>query len=374
MDGTAIVVCDGFFATANAKTAHGLVRGTERYEILGVIDAPTAGRDAGEVLDGRRRGIPVFASIAVALAALPRKPDFCVVGVATSGGRVTPGLRALLAEAIAAGLSIVNGLHELASEDPGLARAAAERGVTIHDVRRAPPRSELHFWSGAIQTVRAPRLAVLGTDCAVGKRTTARLLRDACRTAGLRTELVFTGQTGWMQGAPYGFIFDSIPNDFVSGELEHAIVSCWEEARPDLILLEGQSALRNPSGPCGSEFLLSGGARGVILQHAPGRVYFDAEEELGMRIPPVASEVGLIGALGARVLAVTLNGEGLSPEALRAAQDRLAAELRLPVIRPLEEGVEALVPVVREFVARETSAAGEARETSAPGEASETAR
>ena len=36
--------------------------------ILAVIDAPTAGRDAGEVLDGARRGIPVFASIADALA------------------------------------------------------------------------------------------------------------------------------------------------------------------------------------------------------------------------------------------------------------------------------------------------------------------
>ncbi len=67
MDGTAIVVCDGLFTTASGKTAHGLVRGTDRYEILAVIDAPTAGRDAGEVLDGVRRGIPVYASIAAAL-------------------------------------------------------------------------------------------------------------------------------------------------------------------------------------------------------------------------------------------------------------------------------------------------------------------
>ncbi|HEY2797831.1 MAG TPA: DUF1611 domain-containing protein [Thermoanaerobaculia bacterium] len=363
MDGTAIVVCDGFFGTADAKTAHGLVRGTERYEIVGVIDAPTAGRDAGEVLDGKPRGIPVFASIAEALTSLPRRPDFCVVGVATSGGRVTPGLRALLAEAIDAGLSVVNGLHQLASDDPGLARAAAERGVTITDVRRPPPRSELHFWSGGIATVLAPRLAVLGTDCAVGKRTTARFLRDACRAAGIRTELIFTGQTGWMQGAPYGFIFDSIPNDFVSGELEHAIVSCWNEARPDLILLEGQSALRNPSGPCGSEFLLSGRARGVILQHAPGRVYFDGEEELGLKIPSVESEIALIGALGADVLAVTLNGERLSSEALRAEQRRLSAAVGLPVIRPLEEGVDALVPVVRGFLSEEAVAPKEARQT-----------
>ncbi|MEP6995584.1 MAG: DUF1611 domain-containing protein [Acidobacteriota bacterium] len=356
MDGTAIVVCDGLFATANAKTAHGLVRGTERYRILAVIDAPTAGRDAGDVLDGRRRDIPVFASIPGALAALRQTPDFCVVGVATSGGRLTPGLRALLLEAIETGMSVVNGLHELLADDPGLSAAAARRGVAIRDVRGSVPRSALHFWSGEVLSVTAPRIAVLGTDCAVGKRTTARLLLQACRGAGIRAELIFTGQTGWMQGAPFGFVLDSIPNDFVSGELEHAIVSCWKQARPDLILLEGQSALRNPSGPCGSEFLLSGGAAGVILQHAPGRAFYDGEEGLGLKIPPIAEEVALIRALNARVLAVTLNGEGLSTDALIAEQGRLSVELGLPVVRPLEEGVAALLPAVGEFIASETRA------------------
>jgi uncharacterized NAD-dependent epimerase/dehydratase family protein len=356
MDGTAIVVCDGLFATPNAKTAHGLVRGTERYRILAVIDAPSAGRDAGEVLDGMRRGIPIRASIADALRALPQKPDFCVVGVATSGGRVTPGLRALLAEAIDAGMSVVNGLHEFASDDPELAAAAARRGVSIRDVRKTGPRSELHFWSGEILTVEAPRIAVLGTDCAMGKRTTARFLLEACRAVGLATELIFTGQTGWMQGEPFGFVFDSIPNDFVSGELEHAIVSCWKARRPDLILLEGQSALRNPSGPCGSEFLLSGRAAGVILQHAPGRTLYESAEEFGLRIPPVSDEIDLIRRYGARTLAVTLNGEGMTPEALRAEQQRLRWALGIPVVRPLEEGVGVLLPVVREFLAAERKA------------------
>jgi uncharacterized NAD-dependent epimerase/dehydratase family protein len=176
---------------------------------------------------------------------------------------------------------------------------------------------------------------------------------EACREAGIRTELIFTGQTGWMQGAPFGFILDSIPNDFVSGELEHAIVSCWEKVRPDLILLEGQSALRNPSGPCGSEFLLSGRARGVILQHAPARKTYEGTEEMGLEIPPVADEIALIQTYGARTLAVTLNGEHMTPEALRAARDRLAKELGIPVVLPLEEGVAALLPVVREFLAAE---------------------
>ncbi len=351
MDGTAIVVCDDLFATAHAKTAHGLVRGTERYRILGVVDGPTAGRDAGEVLDGVRRGIPVFATIADALRALPEKPAFCVVGVATSGGRVTPGLRGLLSEAIDAGLSAVNGLHEFLSDDPGLASAAARQGVTIKDVRKTAPRTELHFWKGDILTVRAPRIAVLGTDCALGKRTTARFLLEACRAVGIATELIYTGQTGWMQGEPFGFVLDSVPNDFVSGELEHAVVSCWNARKPELILIEGQSALRNPSGPCGSEFLVSGRAEGVILQHAPGRTYYEDLEEFGLRIPPVADEIDLIRRYGARTLAVTLNGEGMTPEALRAEQQRLRWGLGIPVVRPLEEGVGPLIAVIREYLA-----------------------
>jgi uncharacterized NAD-dependent epimerase/dehydratase family protein len=352
MDGTAIVVCDGLYATPYGKTAHGLVRGTARYRVLAVVDAPTAGRDAGEVLDGIRRDIPVHASIGDALRAIGKVPDFCVVGVATSGGRVTPGLRALLLEAISEGMSVVNGLHEFLSDDAELSAAAARRDVSIRDVRKTARRPDLHFWSGEILRVGAPRLAVLGTDCALGKRTTARFLLEACRQAGIRTELVYTGQTGWMQGEPFGFILDSVPNDFVSGELEHAIVSCWNAARPELILLEGQSALRNPSGPCGSEFLLSGRATGVILQHAPARTSYEGLEEFGLRIPPVADEIALLATFGARTLAVTLNGEGLAPRALIAEQDRLRAELGIPVVRPLEEGVAALVPVVREFLAR----------------------
>jgi hypothetical protein len=43
----------------------------------------------------------------------------------------------------------------------------------------------------------------------------------------------------------------------------------------------------------------------------------------------------------------------MRPEALRAEQQRLRWGLGIPVILPLEEGVGALVPVVREFLASE---------------------
>ncbi|HTO76438.1 MAG TPA: DUF1611 domain-containing protein [Thermoanaerobaculia bacterium] len=356
MDGTAIVLCDGYFATNNAKTAHGLVRGTERYRILGVLDAPTAGRDAGEVLDGVRRGIPVFASLSEALAGLREKPDYAIVGVATSGGVFTPGLERALLEAVESGLSIVNGLHHLAADLPAVAEAARRKGVTITDVRRPKKAGELHFWTGEVLRLPTPRIAILGTDCALGKRTTTRMLAQAARAAGIRTEWIYTGQTGWLQGAPFGFVLDATPNDFVSGELEQAILSCARALSPELILIEGQSALRNPSGPCGSEALLSGGARGVILQHAPHRHCFEGLEDLGCVLPPVAEEIELIGFYGARTLGMALNGEGLTREALAAERGRLERALGIPVALPLEEGVERLLPAIRKFLAAEAAA------------------
>jgi uncharacterized NAD-dependent epimerase/dehydratase family protein len=248
VDGTAIVLCNGYYGTINGKTAHGLVRGTDRYRILAVVDPPAAGRDAGEILDGIHRGIPVVASIGEALGSLTAKPDYAIVGVATSGGRMTADLRASLREALENGLSVVNGLHEFAGDDEDLASLARENGLTIADVRRVRPRSELRFWTGEILTLATPRVAVLGTDCALGKRTTTRLLVEACRRGGMRAEWISTGQTGWLQGAPFGILLDSLPNDFVSGELEHAILSCARELSPEVMFLEGQSSLRNPSG------------------------------------------------------------------------------------------------------------------------------
>jgi uncharacterized NAD-dependent epimerase/dehydratase family protein len=354
MDGTALVLCDEYFATPNGKTAHGLVRGSERYRVVGLVDPPTAGRDAGEVLDGVVRGIPVFATLGEALAALPERPDFAVVGVATSGGRFTPGLRDSLREALRRRISIVNGLHEFASEDPDLAAEAARAGATITDVRKPPPRRELHFWTGEIHRLVTPRVAVLGTDCAVGKRTTTRLLARACSAAGIRTEWIYTGQTGWMQGARFGILLDSLPNDFVSGELEHAILSCARALSPDLIVIEGQSSLRNPSGPCGSELLLSGGVRGAVLQHAPGRLHFEGLENGDWRIPPIEEEIALIRLYGAETLALTLNGEGLSRGRLEEARGRLERDLGIPAVLPLEEGVDRLVPVLRDYARRES--------------------
>jgi uncharacterized NAD-dependent epimerase/dehydratase family protein len=353
MSETALLLTGGFLAETDAKTAHGLIRGPSRFRLVGVVDERHAGRDAGEAVDGKRRELPCFASLESALAALPEAPDLLVVGVAVHGGRMPEALRATLLDGVRRGIGAVNGLHQLLTEDPEFVAAAAESGARLHDIRRPKRFAELHAWHGeALAPDLPPRVAVLGTDCALGKRTTATFLLQGLRARGLAVELVTTGQTGWLQGHPYGFVLDATPNDFVSGELEHAVVACAREAKPDLILIEGQSALRNPSGPCGAELILSAGASGVVLQHAPGREFYDGCEAVGARIPPIEDEVSLIARYGAQVLAVCLNSERRTQVELGSEAARVATSLGLPVSIPMVDRCAPILDAVAGFARR----------------------
>ena len=346
----AIIITAGYLDTNSGKTAHGLIRGTERFNILGVIDEKFAGKDAGEVLDGKKRGIPVYPSITNFVRTSKEKATYCIIGVATKGGVIPDSLRALLKEALDNGLGLVNGLHDYISDHSELADYAKSKGVEIVDVRKPKKFQDLHFWSGDISKVKCPKIAVLGTDCALGKRTTTRFLVEAMREAGYKAEMIYTGQTGWMQGARYGFIFDSTLNDFISGEMEHAIVKCWEEVKPDIIFIEGQSSLRNPSGPAGAEWIVSAAADGAVLQHHPPRKQYKDMEFYPAYIPHPKDEIALIKIYGAPTVAVTLNTAKMSEQHARDAAAAYEKELGIPVVLPLEDSVTRLVPVFKAMI------------------------
>lgn len=346
----AIIITAGYLDSNSGKTAHGLIRGTDRYNIVGVIDEKSAGQDAGEVLDGKKRNIPVYASVEEFAKTSKQTAQYCIIGVATKGGVIPDTLRAILKDGLIHGYSLVNGLHEYISDIPELADFARSRGLEIIDVRKPKKFKDLHFWSGKIKNVHCPKIAVLGTDCALGKRTTTRFLTTAMRKAGFRAEMIYTGQTGWMQGAKYGFVFDSTLNDFISGEMEHAVVQCWEEAKPDIIFIEGQSSLRNPSGPAGAEWIISADADAVVLQHDPTRKQYKDMEYYPAYMPEVKDEIALIKTYGAPTVALTVNTAKMTDLDARAYATQKEKELGIPVILPLEDGVDRLVAIFKDMI------------------------
>ena len=338
----AFVLTDGHLMTDNAKTAHGLIRGTDRFDIVAVLDANESGQDAGELLDGKDRNIPVLDSLEVAVSFFP-DVEYLIIGVATVGGILPPEMLPTIELALGAKISVVNGLHDYLSDKPHLLELAKNNGVEILDIRKPKKPQDLHFWTGEIFHVDVPIVAVMGTDCAIGKRTTTRMIMEEGMKKGLNVQMIYTGQTGWLQGGKYGFILDSTLNDFVSGELEHAIVSCWKETQADVILIEGQSALRNPSGPCGLEFILSGCAKQVILVHAPKRIYYEDEVSWG-KIPSIESEKVILEQIGAELIALALNTHECTEEEAINFQQHYKESLEMPVLLPIITGVEEVFP------------------------------
>ena len=275
IDGNAIVFCQGMFNTPEGKTSHGLVRFTERYNILAIIDERYAGKDAGEVLDNRPNGIKIFSDFSTAYKSFTEQEieiTTFVVGLAPDGGRLPKEAKKEIALALEKGLNVDSGLHDFLTNDPELVALAEKNNCRIRDVRKTPDRDKLHFFTGEIEKVDCLKLAVLGTDSAIGKRTTAWLVVHGFQKNGYKAEMIGTGQTGWMQGAKYSMIMDSCINDFVSGEIEHAVVSAWKETDPDVVVIEGQGSLMNPAYPGGFEILAAGRPDFVILQHAPTRL------------------------------------------------------------------------------------------------------
>ena len=120
--------------------------------------------------------------------------------------------------------------------------------------------------------------------------------------------MVGTGQTAWLQGAEYCIILDSLINDFVSGEIEHAVYSAWKEKKPDIILIEGQGSLLNPGYPGGFEIVAAGRPDIILLQHAPARLYYDGFP--GYEIQPLTTQIHAVECISNKpVVAILLNHE-----------------------------------------------------------------
>jgi uncharacterized NAD-dependent epimerase/dehydratase family protein len=349
-EGDAIVYCEGAFGTTNGKTANGLVRFTRRYRILSVVDSTQAGSDAGMVLDRVPSGIPVLRSIGEALADAQgrgRPATHLIVGLAPDGGRLGRRGRAAVAEALQHGLDVDSGLHDFLGDDDELAGLAGARGCRIRDIRKPPPRSELHFFSGKIEQVDAFRVAVLGTDSAVGKRTTAWKIVEELEARGHSVELVGTGQTAWLQGARHGLILDSLVNDFVTGEIEHAVWKAWKESRPAFLIIEGQGSLMNPAYPGGLEVLAAGRPDAVVIQHAPGRLFYDGFP--GFRIQPLKTQIEAIELLSDRpVVAIGLNHEGVGRDEIPELSRRIAREHATAACDVLVDGPGVVVDAILE--------------------------
>jgi uncharacterized NAD-dependent epimerase/dehydratase family protein len=268
-----------------------------------------------------------------------------IVGVANVGGSFPKGWGAALHEAVGSGLDIVAGMHSRLAGLPGLADAAAANGARLVDVR-VPP-ANLPVGTGKKRPGR--RLLTVGTDCAVGKKYTALAIEREMLSRGMKATFRATGQTGIMI-AGEGIPIDAVVADFVSGAAE-VLSPANDPEHWDVI--EGQGSLFHP-GYAGVTLGLLHGSQpdAVVLCHEAGRTEVELWEGFSIPNVRIAIEKYLlegrltnpdIRCIGACINTSTLPAEGRG-EYLRA----LEADIGLPCVDPLVDGVGAIVDRLRE--------------------------
>jgi uncharacterized NAD-dependent epimerase/dehydratase family protein len=348
---TALVLCEGNFGKYVGKTANGLVRHSERFEILGVIDSHKSGKMAHEVVEGAKEGIPVFRNLGEALSKLDRIPENLIIGVATIGGRLPSEFRPIIAEAIENKINVIAGLHEFLIADPDFSKLARDYGVQLIDVRKEPPLEKMHRFANLCRSITSLRIPILGTDSSIGKRTTAIELTKALNENGIKTIFVSTGQTGILQGFEYAVPIDSIQGDYIVGELEKEIVRAYENEKPEVIIIEGQGSISHPAYVCGSRAIITASQpNAIIIQHAPKRKYRNfRKDELKLPMPDLSREIEMLEMFSrAKVIGIALNHENMTDEDIQETVKEYERKFGIPCCDVFRHGCNKLVDRVKE--------------------------
>jgi uncharacterized NAD-dependent epimerase/dehydratase family protein len=350
---SALILCEGNFGKYVGKTANGLVRHSEKFEIFGVIDSTKSGKMAHEVVEGAKEGIPVFASLGEALSSLKNHPDNLIIGVATIGGRLPSEFRPVIIEAIKNKINVIAGLHEFLSSDEEFLTLAKNYEAKLIDVRKEPPLSEMRRFSDLCKNIPTLRIPVLGTDSSIGKRTTAIKLTKALNEKGVKTVFVTTGQTGILQGFRYGVAIDSIQGDYIVGELEKAIMKAYEQEKPDVIVIEGQGSISHPAYVCGTRaIIMASQPNAIILQHAPNRKYRNfRSDELNLPMPDLEKEIAMLKMFSnANLIALTINHENMSEEEIDVTIASYEKKFKMPCCDIFRHGCEKIVDKIFEIM------------------------
>jgi uncharacterized NAD-dependent epimerase/dehydratase family protein len=338
-----LILAEGSFGPFSSKTGNACIRYAP-HEVSAVIDSTKAGHTAQQVL-GFGGAIPVVASLDEGLVL---RPTALLIGIAPPGGRMPESWRALLADALRAGLDIWSGLHTLLGDDPEFAALAAASGAAIIDLRRPP--ADLAVATGRVRDLDATVILTVGTDCNIGKMTTQLQVRDALRALGHRTNFAATGQTGILiEGR--GIAVDAVVADFIAGAAERLTIEAARDA--DIVLVEGQGSLVHPSYSGVTLGLIHGSLpHAMVLCAQPTRTVVNRNEWVA--IPSLGEMIRLHELVcdplrPAPVIAIALNTFDLDDRAALAAIERTAAETGLPTTDPVRFDPEPLAAAIGAF-------------------------
>ncbi len=328
---------------AHGKTGVALLRYSEA-PIVAAIDRQCAGESLSK-LTGIAREVPIVATVT---EALPYAPDVLVIGIAPSGGVLPDEWWQEVKQAVAAGLSVVNGLHTPLATVPEL-RDRLREGQWIWDVRQEP--SNLTIGSGKARSLSCRRVLTVGSDMGVGKMSTSLQLNSAAQRRGLHSKFLATGQAGLMIAGD-GVPLDAVRVDFASGAVEQMVMRFGNDY--DILHIEGQGSLLHPGSTATLPLIRGSQPTQLVLVHRAGQTHIRNHPHVP--IPPLPEVIKLYeavaGAAGAfapaRVVAIALNTAHLDTSAAQLAIEQTQAETGLPCNDPVRFDAEVLLNAVIE--------------------------
>lgn len=263
-----------------------------------------------------------------------------VVGAANRGGVISQSWLAVLKQAVAAGMDVASGLHDLLRDVPELVAAAGNAGRNLVDVR--VPQVKYPIANGRKRAGK--RCLAVGTDCSVGKMYTALAMEKAMKARGLKATFRATGQTGILitgEGVP----LDAVIADFMAGSIE------WlsPDNDPDhWDLIEGQGSLYHASYSGVTLALIHGGQPdALVLCHEPTREHMRGLPDYKLPTLEALRDTALLMARivnpECKVVGVSVNTSGLAKEDARAYLADVESRLKLPAVDPYRDGADRLV-------------------------------
>ncbi|MEM7760046.1 MAG: DUF1611 domain-containing protein [Cyanobacteria bacterium P01_A01_bin.40] len=333
----AILLTDGIKGV-HGKTGLAFLRYSPTNVVV-VIDPDSAGESLPQ-LTGIERQVPIVSNTQGALA---YAPEALLIGIAPSGGQLPTELRAEIAIAVQAGVSVINGLHtQLKPQFPNL-----QPQQWIWDLRQEP--SGLSIGQGKARSLHAQRILTVGTDMAIGKMSTSLELYYAALDRGIKAQFIATGQAG-IAIAGGGIALDAVRVDFAAGAVEQAVLNA--AANQELIVIEGQGSLLHPGSTATLPLIRGSQPTGLVLVHRAGATQIRDFPQV--KIPPlpevvkmyetVASSGGAFGQV--KVKAIALNTFGLEQEAAQTVIQSTAELTGLPCSDVVRFGGASLLAAI----------------------------
>jgi uncharacterized NAD-dependent epimerase/dehydratase family protein len=347
-----VVLLHGGSDNLSGKTGLAMLR-YSRNPVVAVIDPQQAGRTLHQVC-GVDHPAPLVACLADALAQAPLAPQVAVIGLAPSGGVLPPAVRRDVADALAAGLSVANGLHTRLGADPELA-ALVQPGQWIWDLRQEP--AGLQVAAARAASLPCRRLLAVGSDMAVGKMSACLELQAAAQRRGLDARFVGTGQAGILISGG-GVALDAVRVDYAAGAVEAAVLQAAAGERLELgpvttaswLLVEGQGSLAHPGSTATLPLLRGSQPTDLLLVHRAGQRHIKGLPALP--VPPLPQLIAAVEGLAAlgrpdghspRVRAIALNTALLDPTEAQAAVAAVHADTGLDCWDPIRQGTDGLL-------------------------------